>query len=44
MLTRKKKKESATANFEKFLKATNCTYTTTEEKPNRTYDLSLIHI
>ena len=38
MLTRKKKKESATANFEKFLKATNCTYTTTEEKPNRTYD------
>lgn len=38
MLTRKKKKESATANFEKFLKATNCTYTTEEDKSTRSFN------
>lgn len=38
MLTRKKKKESATANFEKFLKATNCTYSTKDDKSTRTFN------
>ncbi len=37
MLTRKRKKESATANFEKFLKATNCAYTTEDDNSVKTY-------
>ena len=36
MLTRRKKKESALANFEKFLKANNCTYTVEEEDSVKT--------
>ena len=38
MLTRKKKKESATANFVKFLKANNCIYTTTKENSTQTFN------
>ena len=37
MLTRKRKKESATANFEKFLKATNCAYTIEDDNSVKTY-------
>ena len=46
MFTRKKKKESATASFERFLKANNCTYTIDKEEGSKqtySFDFQAAH-